>query len=126
MFTDGTTFIRLDHRDIQEITIRYLKSAKVFEFKFHLQKIEITCQISPGSHERGQDIQIENQLLTHINKFKYPCSTVENNNRLDAELDAQASNTLKAIGGRRKRVRFNKDLSIDLVRYKDLVDIHNG
>ena len=42
-----------------------------------------------GSIDIGQDIQIEGLLLPQVNKSKYLDSTVANNSRLDAELDAQ-------------------------------------
>ena len=44
----------------------------------------------------SQEIHIESQVLTQVNKFKYLGSTVANN-RLDAELDTQTSNAPKAF-----------------------------
>ena len=39
-----------------------------------------------GSHDTSQVIQIEDQVLTQVNKFKYLDITVSNN-RLDVELE---------------------------------------
>ena len=63
-------------------------TAKVFALKINLKKIEV---MYPLSHDIGQSIQIQGQVLTQV-KFKYLGSTV--NNRLDVELDTQMSNAL--------------------------------
>ena len=52
--------------------------------------------LPPGSHDISQNIQIEVQVLTQVNKFKYLRSTDANINRLDAELNARTSNASKA------------------------------
>ena len=59
----------------------------------------------------GQNMQIEGQVLTQVNKFKYLDSTFANN-RLDVKLDAQTSNASKAIGRLRNQVYLTKYLSI--------------
>ena len=52
---------------------------------------------SPESYDIGQDVQIEGQVLTQVNKFKYLGSTVTKTNRLDVELDTWLSNTSKVF-----------------------------
>ena len=45
-------------------------------------------QPSLGFYGIGHDIQIESQVLTSVNEFKYLGSKVANKNILDAELDS--------------------------------------
>ena len=62
----------------------------------------VIYQSFSGSHGIGQNIQMESQVLTQVNKFKYLGSIVANNIRLDAELDTQMSNAFKAFGRLKK------------------------
>ena len=70
-----------------------------FKLKINLNKTKVMYQPVPESYDISQDIQLESQVLTQINTFKYLGSTVVNNNRLDAELDTQMSKASKAFGG---------------------------
>ena len=65
-----------------------------------------------GCHGIGHDIQIESQVFTQVNKFKYLGSTVANHNKLDAELDTQPLKVSKAFGRLRKRVWLNEYLTL--------------
>ena len=105
MFTDNTVFVGHNHQDAQKIITHFLKSAKVFGLKINLKKTEVMYQPPPlGSHDIGQDLPKEGQVLTQVNKYKYLDSTVASNNRLDAKLDTQTTNASKAFDGQRKRV----------------------
>ena len=73
-------------QDAQEIITCLSKSAETFWLKIEHKKTEAMYQPFPGSHNIGQNIQIESQVLTQVNKFKYLDSTFTNNNRLEAEL----------------------------------------
>ena len=84
MFTDEATFVADNHQNEQEIITRFSKSTKIFGLKLNLNKIEIIYRTLPGSHYIGQDIEIDGQVRTQINKFKYQ---VPNDNRVDTEQD---------------------------------------
>ena len=88
MFADNTVFMVHNHQGAQKI-INFSKSAKVIWLKINLKKTEIMYQPLLGSHDIGQDIQIQDQALIQVNKFKYVSSKVanNNNNRLYVELD---------------------------------------
>ena len=77
-------------------------------------KTEVVYQTPQGSYDTGQNIQIEDLVLTQVNKFKYLGCTVINNSKLDVELDTQMSNASKAFSEMRKWVWLNKDLSITI------------
>ena len=102
------------HQNSLEIITCFLKSTITFRLKINLKNTEVTYEPLSGSHDIRQDIQIEVQILTQVNKFKYQCPTVTNTNRLDAELGTQMSNAFKAFAWLRKRVWLNKDLSIKI------------
>ena len=97
MFADNTTFMAHNHQDAQEIITCFLKSAKAFRLKIHLKKTKVTFQPLLGSYDIGQDIKIESQVSTQINKFKYFSFTVTTNNRLDVDLDTWTLNASKAL-----------------------------
>ena len=54
-------------------------------------------QLPLGSHDIGQNIQREGQLLIQVNKFKYLGAIVINSNKLNAGLDIWISNASKAL-----------------------------
>ena len=64
------------------------------------------------SHDFCLDIQIEDQVLTQVNKFKYLDSAVTNNYRFDAEIDPRNSIASKDFGWQRNRMLFCKDFFI--------------
>ena len=94
IFADDTAFVAHNNQNIQEIITRFSKFAQVFGLN----------QSPTGFYEIGEDIQIEGQVLTRVNKFKYLGSTVTNKNKLDAELDTRMSNTSTAFGRLNKPV----------------------
>ena len=95
LFADDTVFMTHNHQHAQEMITRFSKSAKVFVLKINLKKTEIMCRLPPSFFSIGQDIQIDGQLLTPVNKFQHLGSIVANK-RLDAELDTRTSNSSKA------------------------------
>ena len=86
---DDIAFEVHNHQDAQEIITRFSESAKAFGLKIDHKKTEVMYDPFPGFHDIGQDMQIEDQVQTQLNKFKY----LDSNNTLDAELDTQPSNT---------------------------------
>ena len=83
MFTYDTGFVAHNHQDAQEIIPCFSKSAKAFGLKIIFQKTEVIYQLLLGFYDIGQHIQIDGLVLTQVKKFKFLCSTVFKNNRLD-------------------------------------------
>ena len=107
-FHDDTVFAEHNLQDAQELITRFPKSAKAFGLKINLKKTDVMYQAPQGSHNIGQDKQIEGRVQTLLNKFKYIGTTVANDNKLDA----WTSNTSEAFERLKKRVWLNKDPSI--------------
>jgi len=63
MFTDDTAFVAHSHQNAQ--------AAKSFELKINIKKTEVVYQPSPGSHDTGNLILIQDQELAEVSKFKY-------------------------------------------------------
>ena len=94
MFDVNTTFVEHNHQNVQEII------TKAFGLKIKLKKTEFMHKPPLRSHDISQDILVEDQVLTQVNKSKYIGSTVaNNNNRLNAELDTRTLNASKSLGG---------------------------
>ena len=110
IFNEDTTFVAHNHQNVQEINTRLLKSIK--RLKINLRENEVMHRSPLSSHDIGQDIQIEDRVLTQVNKSKYIGYTVANSNRIDAELDTRTSNASNAFGELMKRAWLCKDLSI--------------
>ena len=104
-----------NHQDVQEIINSSSKSAEAFWLKINLKKKkEVIYKPLLGSHHINQDTQIEVEVLTQVNKFKYLDSTVASDKKLDAELDTWTLTASKAFGRLRKRAVVKKDLSIKI------------
>ena len=67
MFADDTAH---NHQAAQEIITCFLRSEKSFKLKINLKKTKVIYQPSLGSHDIGQDIQMEDQVLIQVNKLK--------------------------------------------------------
>ena len=89
-----------NHQDAQEIITHFSKSVMAFGTKMN----KVMYQPPLGPHDMSQDIQIEDQVLTQFNKFKYQCFRVINNNKWDAELDIRISDAYKALSKQAKEV----------------------
>ena len=111
VFADNSAFVAHNHQDTREIIACFSKSAKAFGLKGNLKNTELIYQPSLWSYDIDQGILIEGQILTQVNKFKY-LGSIFSNYKLNAELDTRTLNDSKALGGVRKWVWLNKDLSI--------------
>ena len=108
MFAGITAFVVHNQQDAQEITTHFLKFVKAFGLKINLKKTKVMYQTPPGSPDIGYDIQVEEQVLSQVNKFKYLGSTVANKNKLDAEPDTWMSNVTKTFDRPRKQKPLHK------------------
>jgi len=112
MFADDTAFVAHSHQDAQEIITLFAQAAKSFGLKINIKKTEVVYQSSPGSHDTGDPILIQDRELAEVSKFKYLGSTISNNNKLDAELEIRTSNASKAFGRLKDKVWNNKEIII--------------
>ena len=94
--------------DAQGIITHFSKTVGLFRLKINLKKKQDDEPTSTKSHDISKDMQIEDQILTQINKLKYLGFTVARSNRLDAEQDTLTYNASNGFSGLRKRVWFNK------------------
>ena len=70
MFANDIAFVAYNQQDTQEIIRAFSKYSKAFGLKMNLNKTEVMyLSPPPGSHEIGQDIQIEAQVLTQVSKL---------------------------------------------------------
>lgn len=111
MFADDTAFVAHSHEDAQDIVTRFASSAKAFGLKINIKKTEMMYQPLPGSTETGQPINIEDQELCNVSKFKYLGSTVMNNNKMDEEIATRMANASISYGRLKQKVWQNKDLT---------------
>ena len=68
-------------------------------------------QPTPGVHDTGQSIYINNEELASVNKFKYLGSTVMSNNKMDEEINTRMSNASISFGRLKSKVWYNNDLT---------------
>ena len=85
MFADDTALVAHKHKNQNKNHLEICKG--ILAKKINLKKTDVMYQLPPVSHKIDQDLLVEGQVLTQVNKFKHLGSIFNNSDNLDTERD---------------------------------------